>query len=1013
MKKRARHILSGILAVVICLVLGVQMLPTVYGAQSGESSVEAETQNSGLYFYNQLPEDAKIFYKAMQKMLSSGMFKTGTGSYDLTANGLSQESIEAHATGQKDLLKLYGAARDAFYADYPDVFYVDFSDLTLRITQNAGGYHAYLGAINSHTYYSEGFTSVSQVNDAIAAYEKEKAKLVQGARSVAAGEGENLQAKQIEYVHDAITKSVSYRLEDACKPENIGFIRTSYGALVKHEGVCEAYTRAFKSVMDELGIPCVMVQGVYNHSENVPELHIWNYVELDGKWYAVDVTMDDPKSDKPSNNGVDGYENHEYLLCGESVIGRKHVPSGIMSEAQFEFDYPVLELGNFGEEAARFENGLTVRYNKDGEFEGLPAGEYWVSYKGMGYAEAAKQGYYMVVRFKTLNAEGGWDTTDWGYMTPELYPVIEDSETEVFLPLPHAEYIEFGVTDLAPGNYLEDLDALYYKGDPFLLVADSGMLHNENGTYLAPPAIRKSSPSMTGRLTIGRSYHVELTYDDVLIKEGSAEPGIEMACYSNIGSNTGVKYSKLANFKWDGKSTVSFDFTPSTMWADDCVTYEFSLTGLIGAISKKAPMPASYYASNPPQVCTWRSRGYFWNLFAKPTLMENEDVDISDWTTADGKRVSEKLKSRIALVASTTSHAQHDTMNDMVEDKLGDEILSSQTYNINLTICNQQIVSTGSSVRISLGFPEGYGPDDAGVTFKAYHFKKDASGNIIGVEEIPCVVTPYGLVITCDSFSPFSVAAVKADPDAAVERTVVLGCGTGGTVESENGSLYNVKDGEKTVITVKAAEGYVIDTLKVCGEYADITDDSEIKITLSYGELAEGMNLIDARFVAKEIAEAEERSGETVVLAAEQHEHAAGSAVRENEKAATCTEDGSFDEVVYCEVCGAEMSRKTHTVDAAGHKYEDGKCVICGLEEPSSDNQGTSSAPTAAPDKEATEAPDSGNTGGSGNENLNGSTGNEIDDVPKTGDTEQLALLAVIMLASAAAGTAAFKKYRR
>ncbi|MCC8356559.1 MAG: hypothetical protein LJU34_01705, partial [Oscillospiraceae bacterium] len=49
--------------------------------------------------------------------------------------------------------------------------------------------------------------------------------------------------------------------------------------------------------------------------------------------------------------------------------------------------------------------------------------------------------------------------------------------------------------------------------------------------------------------------------------------------------------------------------------------------------------------------------------------------------------------------------------------------------------------------------------------------------------------------------------------------------------------------------------------------------------------------------------------------------HTAGEAVIENEVAATCTEDGSYDSVVYCTVCGEELSRETVTVSATGHNY--------------------------------------------------------------------------------------------
>ena len=47
--------------------------------------------------------------------------------------------------------------------------------------------------------------------------------------------------------------------------------------------------------------------------------------------------------------------------------------------------------------------------------------------------------------------------------------------------------------------------------------------------------------------------------------------------------------------------------------------------------------------------------------------------------------------------------------------------------------------------------------------------------------------------------------------------------------------------------------------------------------------------------------------------------HNAAEAVKENEKAATCFAAGSYDSVVYCSVCGEELSRETITVPALNH----------------------------------------------------------------------------------------------
>ena len=52
--------------------------------------------------------------------------------------------------------------------------------------------------------------------------------------------------------------------------------------------------------------------------------------------------------------------------------------------------------------------------------------------------------------------------------------------------------------------------------------------------------------------------------------------------------------------------------------------------------------------------------------------------------------------------------------------------------------------------------------------------------------------------------------------------------------------------------------------------------------------------------------------------------HTAAEAVKENEVPATCTEDGSYDLVVYCSVCGEEISREKVIIEAEGHSWDEG-----------------------------------------------------------------------------------------
>ena len=57
--------------------------------------------------------------------------------------------------------------------------------------------------------------------------------------------------------------------------------------------------------------------------------------------------------------------------------------------------------------------------------------------------------------------------------------------------------------------------------------------------------------------------------------------------------------------------------------------------------------------------------------------------------------------------------------------------------------------------------------------------------------------------------------------------------------------------------------------------------------------------------------------------------HTPGEPVRADEKPATCTEGGSYEEVTSCTVCGTELSRKIVETLALGHDYVNGVCTRC------------------------------------------------------------------------------------
>jgi len=57
----------------------------------------------------------------------------------------------------------------------------------------------------------------------------------------------------------------------------------------------------------------------------------------------------------------------------------------------------------------------------------------------------------------------------------------------------------------------------------------------------------------------------------------------------------------------------------------------------------------------------------------------------------------------------------------------------------------------------------------------------------------------------------------------------------------------------------------------------------------------------------------------TSTVSIKAHVHTPGEPVVENEVPATCTAEGSYDEVTYCTACGAELTRETKTIDKLAH----------------------------------------------------------------------------------------------
>ena len=276
------------------------------------------------YFYNQLDEKSRIIYRAFES--NKEQMKTGTYQIEL---GTSFSDILSQSNGQEKLGEYYQSAIEAYTYDNAEVFYLSPKKMYLNIeTTTRGGvstYDVYINSGNEANYLTEEFSSKAEVDQAIAQIEQVKNQILQNKTGNT--------YEDIKMVHDYLVDSINY--ESSLSKQNIYNI---YGALVNRECVCEGYARAFKYLLDELNIPCIMVIGTGTNSQGETENHAWNYVQLGGNWYAVDTTWDDPVV---IGGGTASEESrYKYFLVGREIIDQDHSPSGQFTEGGKIFSYP-------------------------------------------------------------------------------------------------------------------------------------------------------------------------------------------------------------------------------------------------------------------------------------------------------------------------------------------------------------------------------------------------------------------------------------------------------------------------------------------------------------------------------------------------------------------------------------------------------------------------------------------------------------------------------------------------
>ncbi|MCR5701789.1 MAG: hypothetical protein K6G76_06570 [Lachnospiraceae bacterium] len=111
----------------------------------------------------------------------------------------------------------------------------------------------------------------------------------------------------VKAVHDYIIRRVEY--DYSKKKTNY----TDVEGFRDNVMVCQGYAMASYAIFAKMGIPCRIIIG-HAGGDSEQNLHAWNIVQVDGKWYNYDATWDDAKGENVSYTyflkGKNDFPNH-------------------------------------------------------------------------------------------------------------------------------------------------------------------------------------------------------------------------------------------------------------------------------------------------------------------------------------------------------------------------------------------------------------------------------------------------------------------------------------------------------------------------------------------------------------------------------------------------------------------------------------------------------------------------------------------------------------------------------
>ena len=240
----------------------------------------------------------------MQRAITNlQLSKTAPSQPATTADALAQEiakqfktyntTIEVTYKGQfteisEDLVKIYEKA--VTLAPYQAAHLTGTSDISI---QGRNGDIIVTLKVNYLTDLQQEFTVETELNREVATIKAHY----------------HTPIEKIKAVNDYIVAKTEYSENSVASPHS------AYALITEGKAVCQGYTLVAHQMLEKLGFETKYVTGYVNGNE----LHAWNLVKVDGQWFHMDTTWNDPT---PNREGVFTYN---YFLVNDQQLAKDHV----------------------------------------------------------------------------------------------------------------------------------------------------------------------------------------------------------------------------------------------------------------------------------------------------------------------------------------------------------------------------------------------------------------------------------------------------------------------------------------------------------------------------------------------------------------------------------------------------------------------------------------------------------------------------------------------------------------